>query len=75
MQRRLLIMNNHNNHITANFIAFYMEHLIDLLILPLHTSHLLQLLDVSMFSPLKRTLVDKIDTVARLDSNHISRAD
>ena len=58
----------------ANFIAFYMEHLIDLLILFFHISHLLQPLDVGMFLPLKRTLADKTDVATRLDSNHISRA-
>ena len=75
MQRRLLMMDGHSSHMTANFIAFCMEHLIDLLILPLHISHLLQLLDVGVFSPLKRALADEIDTVARLDSSRISRAD
>ena len=57
---------------TANFIAFCMKHLIDLFILPPHTAHLLQLLDVG--TPLKHTLADETDTVAKLDSSHISRA-
>ena len=75
MQWRLLIMNGHSSHMTANFIAFCMEHLIDLLILPPYTLHLLQLLDVGVFSPLKYTLADEIDTIARFDSSCISHAD
>lgn len=46
-QRRLLIMDGHGSHITANVIAHCMEHAIDLLILPPHTSHILQPLDVA----------------------------
>jgi hypothetical protein len=44
---RLLIMDGHGSHITANVIAHCMEHAIDLLILPPHTSHILQPLDVA----------------------------
>jgi hypothetical protein len=51
---RLLVMDGHGSHITANVIAFCIRHAIDLLILPPHTSHTLQPLDVSVFSPLKR---------------------
>ena len=74
-QRRLLIMDGHSSHMTANFIAYCMKHLIDLLILPPHTSHLLQPLDVSVFAPLKRALAEETDRVARLDSNRISRTE
>ena len=74
-QRRLLIMDGHSSHMTANFIAFCMEYLIDLLILPPHISHLLQLLDVSIFALLKRTLAEETDAVFRLDFGRISRAD
>ena len=48
---------------TANFIAFCMEYLIDLFILFPHTSHLLQLLDVGVFMLWKYVLVEKIDVV------------
>ena len=68
-------MDNHNSHMTANFIAFYMEYLIALFILPPHISHLLQLLDVGVFVPLKRALAEEIDVVFSFDFGHISRAD
>lgn len=50
-----------------------MERAIDLLILPPHCSHVLQPLDVSVFSPLKRALAAETDAVARLDAGRVSR--
>ena len=38
---RLLIMDGHGSHITANVISHCMQNAIDLLILPPHTSHVL----------------------------------
>jgi hypothetical protein len=74
-QHRLLIMDGHGSHITANVIAFCMEHAIDLLILPPHTSHVLQPLDVSVFAPLKRALAIETDAVSRLDPGRIRRVE
>ena len=48
---------------TANFIAFCMEYLIDLFILFPHILHLFQPLNVSVFALLKCTLVEEIDAV------------
>jgi hypothetical protein len=73
--RRLLVMDGHGSHITANVIAHCMEHAIDLLILPPHTSHKLQPLDVAVFSPLKRALAAETDTASRLDIGRIQRVD
>jgi len=75
MQRRLLIMDGHSSHITANMIAYCMRHAIDLLILPPHTSYVLQPLDVSVFSPLKRALAVETDAASRPDPGRISRAE
>jgi hypothetical protein len=72
---RLLTMDGHGSHITAKLIAHCMEHAIDLLILPPHTSHKLQPLDVSIFSPLKRALAAETDAASRLDSGRIQRVD
>ena len=60
---------------TANFIIFCMEYLIDLFILPLYTSHLFQPLDIGMFIPLKYTLVEKTDIISRFNYNRISHVD
>ena len=74
-QQCLLIMDGHNNHITANFIAYCMKDAIDLLILLPHTSHLLQLFDVGVFAPFKCALTEEIDKLFRLDSGWISQVD
>ena len=73
--RRLLIMDGHGSHITANVISYCMQHAIDLLILPPHTSHVLQPLDVSVFAPLKRGLAAETDAVSKLDYGRIQRAE
>jgi hypothetical protein len=41
--------------------------------MPPHCSHMLQLLDVSVFALLKRALSKETDKVARLDSSRIAR--
>lgn len=74
-QRRLLIMDGHGSHITAKFISFCMDNAIDLLILPPHCSHVLQPLDVGVFSPLKRALAVETDVVSRLDSGRLKRVE
>ena len=51
---RLLIIDGHGSHLTAEFHRFCEDNLIILLCEPAHSSHLLQPLDVSYFSVLKR---------------------
>jgi hypothetical protein len=55
-QQRLLICDGHDSHISGSFIAHCLQNRITLLILPPHTSHLLQPLDVAIFGPLKKRL-------------------
>jgi hypothetical protein len=66
-------MDGHSSHITANVIAFCMQNVIDLLILPPHTSHLLRTLDVGVFAPLKRALAIETDAALRLDAGRKPR--
>jgi hypothetical protein len=73
--RRLLIMDGYGSHMAANIIAHCIEHAIDLLILPPYCLYILQPLDVSVFSPLKRALAAEIDAVARLDAGRVSRVE
>ena len=73
--RRLLIMDGHSSHITANVIAFCMQKAIDLMILPPHCSHILQPLDVGVFAPLKRALASETDAALRLDTGRMSRVE
>ncbi|KFZ24776.1 hypothetical protein V502_00745 [Pseudogymnoascus sp. VKM F-4520 (FW-2644)] len=55
-QYRLLVCNGHNSYISRSFIAHCLQNRIVLLILPPHTSHLLQPLNVAIFGPLKKRL-------------------
>ncbi|ODM19019.1 hypothetical protein SI65_05636 [Aspergillus cristatus] len=52
--KRLLILDGHSSHLTAEFDSFCKQHVIICLCMPPHTSHLLQPLDVGVFGPLKR---------------------
>jgi len=52
-QYRLLICDGHDSHISGSFIAHCLQNKILLIILPPHTSHLLQPLNVAIFGPLK----------------------
>ena len=72
-KRRLLLLDGHGSHLTARFIAFCLDKNIDLVCLPPHTSHLLQPLDVGVFSPLKRALSAEIEKLFRLDTRRIPR--
>jgi hypothetical protein len=52
--RHLLILDGHGSHVTTNIIKTARSVGLDLLTLPSHTSHALQLLDVSCFKPFKQ---------------------
>jgi len=51
-----------------------MEHAIDLLILLLYTLHILQPLNISVFSLLKRALAIETNTASRLNAGYITRS-
>ena len=72
---RLLIMNRHVSRSTAKVTAHCMEHAIDLLLLPPHTSRKLRPLCVPVFSPLKRALASETDASSRLDFGGVQRLD
>lgn len=70
---RLLICDGHDSHISANFIAHCINNNIILLILPPHTSHLLQPLDVGVFGPLKQAISACLDRLIRTGVNRIQK--
>lgn len=51
---RLLILDGHGSYVTDRFMLKAFENNVHLLYLLAHTSHVLQPLDLSVFSPLKR---------------------
>jgi len=54
LDKRLLIINGHGSHITDDYIWEAFSNNIYIIYLPAHTFHVLQPLDLSIFSPLKR---------------------
>ncbi len=62
---RLLILDGHESHCTLEFIEYCVEKKIILLVLPPHTIHLLQPLDVAIFQPLSKHYSVEIETHSR----------
>ena len=53
--RHLLILDEHNSHVSMEVVKISMESGLDIVSLPSHTSHGLQPLDVAWFKPFKTT--------------------
>ena len=58
---RLLICDGYDSHISVKFVTHCIENNICLFLLLLHLSHLLQPLDVGIFSPLKTAVSADLD--------------
>jgi hypothetical protein len=71
--RRLLILDGHGSHDTAEFHEFCREHGIITLCMPAHSSHLLQPLDVGCFAPLKKAYGKQVEELMRNHINHITK--
>ena len=56
---RLLLCDGHDSHISAAFVGYCLQNRIALILLPLHSLHLLQPLDVDIFAPLKKALANR----------------
>jgi len=72
---RLLILDGHGSHLTARFDQTREKHDIISICMPAHSSHLLQPLDISCFSVLKRSSGRLVETKMRLRINHIDKLD
>jgi hypothetical protein len=64
-KKRLLVCDGHGSHVSATMIAFCIQHNIELLLMPPHSSHLCQPLDVGVFSSLKRAMTNEMDKIMR----------
>ena len=60
-----MICDGHDSHVSVAFVCFCMTHNIWILLLPPHSSHLLQPLDVGIFGPLKKALSVQSDKLFR----------
>jgi hypothetical protein len=57
---RILIVDGHSSHTTRKFLQYCLTHKIPLCILPPHSTHSLQPLDVVLFGPLSRAYTVKL---------------
>jgi hypothetical protein len=72
---RLLILDGHGSHITAQFDRYCTEHDIIVLCMPPHSSHLLQPLDVACFAVLKRSYGLGVQAQMWAGINHVDKDD
>ena len=74
-RHRLLILDGHESHHTADFETYCDENNIVTLCMPPHSSHLLQPLDVGCFSVLKRAYGREIERLIRCSITHVSKTE
>jgi hypothetical protein len=74
-EHRLLLCDGHDSHVSADFISFCIQNRIDLLLLPPHSSHLLQPLDVDVFAPLKRAISKRISRLLRSGIGRVQKVE
>ena len=60
-KRHILIVDGHSSHVTPGFIAFCINHTIDLMVLPAHSSHVTQPFNIAVFRPLKIAMAKETD--------------
>jgi hypothetical protein len=72
---RMLVLDGHESHDSAEFQEYCKAHNIITLCLPPHSSHLTQPLDVGCFSVLKRAYGRQIETFIKAHINHITKVE
>jgi DDE superfamily endonuclease len=60
-RQRLLIVDGHSSHINWGFITLADSFRILIAVLPSHTTHRLQPLDIGLFSPLAQAYIKRLD--------------
>src|SRR6187402_51779 len=72
---RMLVLDGHESHESAEFQEYYKAHNIITLGLPPHSSYLTQPLDIGCFSVLKRAYSRQIETFIKAHINHITKVE
>ena len=72
---RMLVLDGHESHESAEFQEYCKAHSIITLGLPPHSSHLTQPLDVGCFSVLKRAYGRQIETFIKTHINHVTKVE
>jgi DDE superfamily endonuclease len=67
LQTRILLLNSHGSHVPTDFMYECEINNIKLIYLPAHSSHVLQPLDLSVFSLIKSHYRKEIDRIAIYD--------
>jgi hypothetical protein len=70
---QLLIVDSYESHNSHKFHKYCKEEKIIVLYMPPYLSHLLQLLNIGCFSPLKRAYSDKINSLAQYSTKKIKK--
>jgi len=74
-QKRLLICDGHESHVSPKFVSFCIDHNIELVLLVPHSSHLTQPLDVGVFGPLKSAVSRALDQLLRLGITRLEKVE
>ncbi|RFU25453.1 hypothetical protein B7463_g10893, partial [Scytalidium lignicola] len=74
-QYRMLVLDGHGSHVAPEFDLFCSQHKIVPICMPPHSSHILQPLDVTCFSVLKRMYGTQIEAKVRGKIQHIDKED
>ncbi len=74
-KKGLLICDGHESHITTSWITHCMKNDIIFMILPPHSSHLTQPLDVGVFGPLKTLMASAIEPLISTELHRILKAE
>lgn len=72
---RVLILDGFGSHYTYEFHTFAQQLKIDLFVLPPHSTHITQPLDVGCFQPFKHYHTEAVDSAVRLGSSDFDRLD
>ena len=72
---RLLILDGHRSYYTVAFKEYYRNYSIVTLYIPTYLSYILQLLDISCFSPLKKAYGRQVEGLIRVNVNYISKVE
>ena len=72
---RLLIYDGHDTHITDLWIEHSMKNNIIFMILPPHSSHLTQPLDVGVFGPMKTLMASEMEPLVSTELHSVLKAE
>ncbi|KAH9238445.1 hypothetical protein K456DRAFT_1935477 [Colletotrichum gloeosporioides 23] len=71
----MLVIDGHESYLSAEFDDYCKQNAIITVSMPPHSSYLLQLLDITLYSPLKCVYSDEINLFIRASINHIIKSE